>query len=60
MLQRLAGLLRDEDGPTAAEYAMLLALLVAVVIMAVQALGNTSSGIWSNDTNKITTAIGGS
>ncbi|MBV8487985.1 MAG: Flp family type IVb pilin [Planctomycetaceae bacterium] len=60
MLQRLAGLLRDEDGPTAAEYAMLLALLVAVVIMAVQAVGNTSSGIWSNDTNKITTAIGGS
>ena len=60
MLQRLARLLRDEDGPTAAEYAMLLALLVAVVIMAVQALGNTSSGIWSNDTNKIITAIGGS
>ncbi len=60
MLQRLAGLLRDEDGPTAAEYAMLLALLVAVVITAVQAVGNTTSGLWSSDANTIITAIGGS
>jgi pilus assembly protein Flp/PilA len=60
MFQRLAGFFRDEDGPTAAEYAMLLALLLAVVITAIQAVGNTSSGLWSNDTTKITTAIGGS
>ena len=45
MLQRLAGFLRDEDGPTAAEYAMLLALILAVVITAIQAVGNTSSGL---------------
>ena len=60
MLQRLAGFFRDEDGPTAAEYAMLLALILAVVITAIQAVGNTSSGLWSSDTSKITTAIGGS
>ncbi|HKM53063.1 MAG TPA: Flp family type IVb pilin [Isosphaeraceae bacterium] len=60
MLQRLAGFFRDEDGPTAAEYAMLLALILAVVITAIQAVGNTSSGLWASDTSKITTATGGS
>lgn len=60
MLQRIVGLFRDEDGPTAAEYAVLLALIIMAVISAIQALGNTSSGLWASDTSKITSAMGGS
>ena len=49
---------RDEDGPTAVEYAVLLALILIAVISAINALGDTSSGIWASDSTKITTAIG--
>jgi pilus assembly protein Flp/PilA len=60
MLNQLLRLCRDEDGPTAVEYAMLLALILVVVITAINALGDTSSGIWANDSTQITTAIAGS
>ncbi|HWE37128.1 MAG TPA: Flp family type IVb pilin [Isosphaeraceae bacterium] len=50
--------LRDESGPTAAEYAVLLALIVMAVIGTVGAIGNTTSGVWGNDTGQIVSAIG--
>jgi Flp pilus assembly pilin Flp len=46
-----------DDGATAAEYAILLALIVAAVITAIQAVGDTSSGVWGNDVEKIQAAI---
>jgi Flp pilus assembly pilin Flp len=46
-----------DDGVTAAEYAVMLGLIVAVVIVAIHAVGDTSTGVWANDANKITTAI---
>jgi Flp pilus assembly pilin Flp len=42
------------------EYAILLALILVAVITAIDAVGNTSSGIWASDSNKIETAIAGS
>ncbi|APW63039.1 Flp family type IVb pilin [Paludisphaera borealis] len=51
------GLSRRDDGATAAEYAIMLALIIAVVITAIQAVGNTSSGVWANDVGKIQNAI---
>jgi pilus assembly protein Flp/PilA len=60
MLDRLARLGRDEDAVTAVEYAVLLALILVAVITAINAVGNTSSGIWANDTSSINTAMGGS
>jgi len=58
MLQRLLKLHRDEDAVTAVEYAVLLALVLVAIITAINALGNTSSGLWANDVGKIETAIG--
>jgi pilus assembly protein Flp/PilA len=60
MLQRIVWLFRDEDGVTAAEYAVLLALILMGIIMGIQAVGNSTSGMWANDATKITSAIGGS
>jgi pilus assembly protein Flp/PilA len=60
MLTRLFRLCRDEDAATAVEYAVLLALILIVIIAAINSLGNTSSGVWNTDTSRITTAIGGS
>jgi pilus assembly protein Flp/PilA len=39
----LRKLLRDEDGPTAVEYGVMLALIVAVCIGAVNAMANATA-----------------
>jgi pilus assembly protein Flp/PilA len=60
MLNQLLRLCRDEDAVTAVEYAVLLALILVVVIVAIDSVGNTSSRMWASDTNQITSSIGGS
>jgi len=39
--------LKDEDGPTAVEYAVMLALIIVVCIAAITALGTNASGTFS-------------
>jgi pilus assembly protein Flp/PilA len=60
MFKHFVRLYRDEEAVTAVEYAVLLALILVAVISAINAVGNTTSGIWANDSNQITTAVGGS
>jgi pilus assembly protein Flp/PilA len=60
MFNQLLRFTRDEGGPTAVEYAVLLALILVAVISAINAVGDTTSGIWADDANKINTAIGAS
>lgn len=52
--------LASEDGATAVEYAVLLALILVAVISAITAVGNSTSGLWQSDVNQITTASTGS
>ncbi len=40
--------LRDEDGPTAVEYAVMLALIIVVCIAAITTLGGNASATFSN------------
>ena len=40
LLTRCLTFLRREDGPTAAEYALVLALIVVVCVIAISALGS--------------------
>jgi len=40
--------LRSEDGPTATEYAVMLALIIIVALGAITGLGNTVSGIFTS------------
>lgn len=43
---------QDEDGPTAVEYAVMLALIIVVCIVAIGSLGTTASSLWgSNESN---------
>jgi pilus assembly protein Flp/PilA len=37
-----------EDGPTAVEYAVMLALIVVVCIAAITTLGKNANGVYSN------------
>jgi len=48
VLTKLAQFLRDEDGPTAVEYAVMLALIIVVCISAITALGGNASDTFSN------------
>jgi pilus assembly protein Flp/PilA len=40
--------LKTEDGPTAVEYAVMLALIIVVCIAAITALGNNANGTFNN------------
>jgi len=47
-LQRVVRFVAAEDGPTAVEYAVMLALIVVVCIAAITALGNNASKTFNN------------
>jgi len=50
--------LRDESGPTATEYAVMLALIIGVCIGAVGLFGSTASGSWQDTSSKLTSSMG--
>ena len=59
MLQRLSRsvvrFLQAEDGPTAVEYAVMLALIIVVCIAAISALGSNASNTFQYVGNKVST-----
>lgn len=52
-VQQIKRFLKSEDGPTATEYAVMLALIIIVALGAISALGTKVSSTFSN----ITTAL---
>jgi len=47
-LTRAKSFLRSEDGPTATEYAVMLALIIIVALGAITGLGTTVAGVFDN------------
>jgi len=47
-LARLREFLAKDDGPTAVEYAVMLALIIVVCIAAISTLGSNASNTFSN------------
>lgn len=45
--RKMVEFLKKEDGPTAVEYAVMLALIIVVCIAAITALGSTASQTFS-------------
>jgi len=45
----------SEDGPTATEYAVMLALIIVVCLGAITGIGNTVSGIFTTVDNALPT-----
>ncbi|MEQ8210900.1 MAG: Flp family type IVb pilin [Lacipirellulaceae bacterium] len=58
MLTHLRRFLWEEDGPTAVEYAVLLALIVIVCIGAVNTLANSTADSFDHSATQLTTAFG--
>jgi pilus assembly protein Flp/PilA len=46
--QHLVSFLKNEDGPTAVEYAVMLALIIVVCIGAITTLGNRANATFEN------------
>jgi pilus assembly protein Flp/PilA len=57
MLNRLGARVRkfvkSEDGPTAVEYAVMLALIIVVCLVAITALGTNANATFTTVSNKI-------
>jgi pilus assembly protein Flp/PilA len=53
LVRRFAAFLKKEDGPTAVEYAVMLALIIVVAIAAITTLGNNSSRAFSSVSTKL-------
>ena len=47
----------SDDGPTAVEYAVLLALIVVAAIAAIQSLGGGVQGRWEQNANNIMSSM---
>ena len=58
MLQRVKQFLREEDGPTAVEYAVMLALIVAVCIGAVHQMANATAQSFDTSAKNLDGVLG--
>jgi len=47
-VQRCAQFLKGEDGPTAVEYAVMLALIVVICLVAITALGTAANKVFGD------------
>ncbi|HVJ85043.1 MAG TPA: Flp family type IVb pilin [Caulifigura sp.] len=55
-MNRILKFLRSEDGPTAVEYAVMLALIIAVCIAAIGSLGNNTRQMFNDNNDKLNSA----
>ena len=46
--KRVVAFLKKEDGPTAVEYAVMLALIIVVLVAAITSIGGTTSAMYDN------------
>ena len=56
LMQGVVNFLRREDGPTAVEYAVMLALIIVVCITAITAVGTNANKTFTNVATNLTTA----
>ena len=53
IVQKMRNFLVSEDGPTAVEYAVMLALIVVVCLVAISSVGTNASGTFTKVGNSI-------
>ena len=54
-MKQILRFLAEEDGPTAVEYAVMLALIIAVCIVAIQAVGVQASSSFNESQSELNT-----
>ncbi len=58
MIKLFKKLLRDEDGPTAVEYAVLLALIIAVCVAAVNTMAHSTANSFDTSAKELDGVLG--
>ena len=58
-MEFLLRLVREEDGPTAVEYAVMLALIIVSCMVGVQALANQTGASFNHSSDSIDAALNG-
>ena len=58
MISYLKRFLRDESGPTAVEYAVMLALIVAACLGSINAISHATADSFDSSANAIASAFG--
>ena len=53
MLQHIKKFLSEEDGPTAVEYAVMLALILATIVAAITGVGFNTLSMWQDNANQM-------
>ena len=56
VLRKVVSFLKKEDGPTAVEYAVMLALIIVVCLVAITTLGQQANNTFSSVGNKLQAA----
>ena len=57
MMKHLKMFMQDEEGASAVEYGLLVALIAAVIILSVQAIGGTLNTVFGGVNTALNTAI---
>ncbi len=57
MVKQFKMFMKDEDGASAVEYGLLVALIAAAIILTVQGLGTTLDGVFSGVDATLSTTI---
>ncbi len=57
-MKRLLRFFCRDDGPTAVEYAVMLALIIVVCLTAISLVGGGTANMWSNNQQQIDNAVG--
>jgi len=58
-MRMLRRLLKDRSGATSLEYGLIISLIFLVILTALTAFGDTSSGIFNGAMNALRNAMGG-
>jgi pilus assembly protein Flp/PilA len=58
MMNLLKKLLREEDGPTAVEYAVMLALILVACLGAVNSMANATADSFDTSANELADVLG--
>ena len=59
IVSKVQRFIKSEDGPTAVEYAIMLALIVIVCIAAIQAVGTAANGAFQNIESELSNRLPG-
>jgi pilus assembly protein Flp/PilA len=58
MMKLLKNLLREEDGPTAVEYGVMLALILCACLVAVNSMANATADSFDTSANELADVLG--